>query len=220
MSEAELEEKTEFTFDELDERAKDRVRDSRRYYDVADNDWWNFDDYVECAERLGIEIGQRSFKTVGGKTAYEPTIFFSLSYCQGDGASYTGRYTYAPEALKAIKEHAGQDQELHRIATELTALQVAIKLSHNGSGTATAVISISHRDTMEFDVSVDGDDSDDCYGPAWPEFEKALCQLLRDFADWIYNQLKAEYEYLTSDDHVDERIGEMDLKFDEDGDEI
>jgi hypothetical protein len=219
-----LEEKTEFTFAELSDSAKDHARDKARYQDVYD-DWWDsvYDDAVTCASLLGIEIGTRSFKTMGGGTGSEPQIHFSGFSSQGDGACYEGSYRYVPEAVKQIKAHAGQDKELHRIAEALTALQVALKLTHNGSGTATATISSGssnycHSNTMEFDVSVDGDDSDDCYGPEWPAVEEQLCRLLRDFADWIYRQLEAEHDYLTSDEHIDQYLAE--LRFDEDGDTI
>jgi hypothetical protein len=39
--------------------------------------------------------------------------------------------------------------------------------------------------------------------------------LMRDFADWIYERLEQEHDYLLSDETVDEQLA--DANFDEDG---
>ena len=41
--------------------------------------------------------------------------------------------------------------------------------------------------------------------------------MLRSFADWIYRQLKEEYEYRMSDENVDESIRINEYEFDENG---
>jgi hypothetical protein len=40
---------------------------------------------------------------------------------------------------------------------------------------------------------------------------------MRDFADWIYDRLEAEYEYLISDEYVDEYLNDSDNMYDESG---
>ena len=47
--------------------------------------------------------------------------------------------------------------------------------------------------------------------------EDEIAQLLRDFADWIYAQLEAECEHVTSDESVEESILANKYDFDEDG---
>ena len=47
--------------------------------------------------------------------------------------------------------------------------------------------------------------------------EDSVQQYMRDFADWIYAQLEAEWEYQNSDDHVDESIRINGYEFDEFG---
>ena len=47
--------------------------------------------------------------------------------------------------------------------------------------------------------------------------EDALLAIMRDFADWIYSSLEAEYDYQMSDEAVDEAIIGNEYKFDEDG---
>ena len=47
--------------------------------------------------------------------------------------------------------------------------------------------------------------------------ESDITQLMRDFADWIYRQLEAEYEYQNSDEQVIESIRCNEYEFDEQG---
>ena len=47
--------------------------------------------------------------------------------------------------------------------------------------------------------------------------EEDTRDLLRSFADWIYRQLKEEYEYRMSDENVDESIRINEYEFDENG---
>jgi hypothetical protein len=42
--------------------------------------------------------------------------------------------------------------------------------------------------------------------------EDDVTQLMRDFADWIYKNLEAEHDYLTSDECIDQYLAEE--KFD------
>jgi hypothetical protein len=46
------------------------------------------------------------------------------------------------------------------------------------------------------------------------EVEDKILDLMRDFADWIYKGLEAEYDYRLSDENIDERIGDGVYKFD------
>jgi len=72
----------------------------------------------------------------------------------------------------------------------------------------------SHSGTMQ--VEPETEPSGMCTG----DQEKELTACMREFADWIYKQLEAEYEYLTSDEHVGEYLTELGAVFDEDGDMI
>ena len=48
--------------------------------------------------------------------------------------------------------------------------------------------------------------------------EEEITQLMRDFADWIYERLSDEYDYQTSDEAVEEAIRANEYEFDEEGD--
>ena len=52
-----------------------------------------------------------------------PHLVFRGFASQGDGASFEGQYSHARGAARAIRAHAPKDEELHRIADELQAVQ-------------------------------------------------------------------------------------------------
>jgi hypothetical protein len=196
-------EKTLYQFDELADRAKETARQWWR--DLEAQDWDSecvIADAVECARILGIEIDG---------TPNKPRVYWSGFWSQGDGASFTGRYAYVKGAAKAIREHAPQDTELHKIADALQEAQRRNFYRLEARSTCDGFRYL-HSGTM----SVDVEDSNDSYrdiGNAEDDVRDAL----RSFADWIYRQLEKEYEYTMSDENVDESIRINEYEFDETG---
>lgn len=198
------------SFDQLDDNAKERAREKAREWAVID-DWWEFvyEDAVHMAALLGIQINVRH-------KSKEPDIRFTGFWSQGDGASFVGHYNCAPDAVEKITAET-DDKELLRIAEALTTIQVKCKLLY--ADRVQAVITCSghyfHSGTMNAEVFLDetGD-----YAPtnAFVDIANDVQQLMRDFADWIYERLEEEYDYLTSDENVDSMLAEH--EFDEDGD--
>ncbi len=47
--------------------------------------------------------------------------------------------------------------------------------------------------------------------------EDIVSELMRDFADWIYRQLLAEFDYQSSDEAIDETIEANEYEFTENG---
>lgn len=205
-------EKTVFKFSELDESAQSKALDYFRESACADS-WWHESIYEDCKtifDILGIH-SERPVKLMNGKTRYEPAIWFSGFYSQGDGACFEGSYSYAKNASKRIREHAPQDSELHRIADELTALQrkafysLTVKVAHRGH--------YYHSGCTSIDV----EDSRRSYGDCDESTAESVAQALRDLMDWIYSSLETEYEYQTSDEVIAESIEANDYEFDESG---
>lgn len=196
-------------FDALPAKARDAILDKRRDYDVEwDCVWWDsiYDDFVEKVNELGIEITPRVVRLVSGKTRDEPNIQFSGFCSQGDGASFAG---YIPRS-KMQQHLAGfplllqyfDDIDLH--------VSWASRDSH-----------YCHKHTLSFDVE---------YSPPFNEdgmdglrlraaeqtnievsreieaFETAVKDKVHGLCDELYNDLQAEYDHLTSDDHVLERL--------------
>jgi hypothetical protein len=215
----EVEEQTEFTFAELDDQAKERAREHARDWDVG-HDWWDYtyEDAARMAELMGIQINTRSQRrpNLAGPLDESPDISFSGFCSQGDGASFSGKYRCEPEAVKKIKAECS-DEELIAIAEALSALQVRCKMTWNTTVACKVFTygNYSHSGTMDVtDVYWDDDTATDADSDGQGLGDE-LVTLMRRFADWIYKQLEAKYNYLTSDEHVDENL--RGLKFDADG---
>lgn len=202
--------RTVFTFDELSDRAKNNARDWFRTSDTDAGNVCTYEDAVQCGEILGIDLRTHAVKLMGGGTRLDPCIYYSGFSHQGAGACFEGSYYYAKGASKAIREHAPQDTELHRIADELQVLQrkhfygLEARMAHSGY--------YYHSGCMTVGVTEDRTGND-----APTEAQEELTELMRDFADWIYRQLEKEYEWRNADEQVDENILINEYTFDEDG---
>lgn len=197
------------SFDELDDRAKERARD---WFRALDYDWWDciYDDAATIADILGIHLQQKPVKLMNGNTRYDPCIWFSGFSSQGDGACFEGSYSYAKGCKARIRDHAPQDKELARIANELTAVQrqhfyrLEANVKHRGH--------YYHSRCTEIDV-FDREDNYRDIGDA----EETIAELLRDFMNWIYRQLEQEYEWRMADAQIDDDIRANNYEFNKDG---
>ena len=187
-----------YQFDELDQAAKDTAL--QNLYDInVDHEWWNFtfDDFKAIGTILGIEIDK---------------IYFSGFSSQGDGAQFTGSYTYAKGSAKAIRAYAPKDTDLHDIADNLAAIQ---KVNfYRLSATVNSRGHYSHAYCTYIDVLKDND-----YYSDYPhaDTEDSIAEYLRDFMNWMYSRLNEEYDYLTSEECIIESIQSNEYEFDSDG---
>lgn len=190
--------KTEvFTFDELTDEAKEKARDWYRE-GALDYEWW--DGVYETAKTagacLGIDVDQ---------------IYFRGFWSQGDGACFTGRYSYRKGWRKALKAEFGAEAlaKLTTIGEALQAVQrvafykLAASVTHTGWGSA------------EYDTTIDVDARDVPDG--LPVDEDDVKDALREFMRWTYRQLESEYDWLTSNEQVDESIRANEYTFTEGG---
>jgi len=190
-------------FNELSSKAKAYAR--KEFVESPDyphDGWWVFDDFIECAKCMGIQIKAED-------------IYFSGFWSQGDGASFEGTYKCEPNAVAKIKAHAPLDQELHRIAEELTIAQVSSKFLDGGSLMGATITTsrsrYTHSGTMECDIQWTTNEGDQYEGLTGDE----LIHPFRAFADWIYSQLEKQHEYYYSNEYIDEYLNEY--EFDEEG---
>lgn len=204
-----------FTFDQLSESAKDRVRSRNE----PDHEWWDgvYEDAVTIGALIGIEIGTH------GKRA-EIDIWFSGFWSQDNGCCYSGRLHIAllNGGVAKIKEHAPQDEVLHALAAEGETLyaRIAARLmevrmlggEYDEETQLDAILAIEGHE-RSYRTAVDPDAY--TYSLA-SELEKLADAYVSAFADWIYEQLETEYEYLTSD----EAILAREEMYDELGDEV
>lgn len=202
-----------FKFDELDESAKDKAREWFRHGVFSESHDWEFifEDAARMGDLMGIDIRTRPVKLMNGSSRYDPCIYFSGFSSQGDGACFEGSYRYAKGGAAAVaKECGGTDAELIRIAQGLQDVQrrhfyrLSATCEHRGH--------YCHSGCMDVEVY----DYEDIYRDIG-DAEEEIRQLLRDFADWIYNQLEEEHDYQSSDEVVDEMLLINEYEFNVDG---
>ena len=184
---------TIYKFDELSDEAKEKAREWFRD-DALDYEWYDGveDDFKEIGKLLGINVTK---------------VYFSGFWSQGDGACFEGSYYYEKGSVKKLTEYAPQDKELHRIAKEL---QQAQKPNFYGVyGTIKHRGHYYHKMCTEIDLY--RDDRETIIG------EDDIIELLRNLMGWLYRTLEREYEYLNSDEQVDETIRINEYEFTEEG---
>ena len=203
--------RTLYKFDELSPEAQQHALEQQSQFEseVFDPEFV-YDDAATIADLFGLDICQTRETRMNGEHYYAPTIHYSGFCYQGDGACFEGTYSYKAGALKAVKYHAGQDQELHRMVEALQEIQkknfyqLTARTKHSGH--------YYHSGCM----SVDVERSDDKEMTA--DAEETVIECLCDFADWIYTQLENEYDYRTSEEACREAIEANDYEFTEKGD--
>ncbi|RHZ90683.1 antitoxin of toxin-antitoxin stability system [Cereibacter sphaeroides] len=205
-------ETTVYRLDELSEAAKEKARAWYREGGF-DYDWYDavYEDFQSIAEILGIRFRTRTLRLMGGGTRQDPCIWFRGFWSQGDGACYEGVWRHARGAAARLRAYAPQDAVLHGIADRLQAIQrrnffqLRAEITHHGH--------YSHEYSMRISVERDSPVGQDMT----PDAEDIVTEALRDLARWLYRQLEREYEYLTSDEAVDESLRANDYTFTEAG---
>ncbi|UXT20410.1 antitoxin of toxin-antitoxin stability system [Agrobacterium tumefaciens] len=201
-----------YRLDELSDVAKEKARAWYREGSF-DHDWHDavYEDFQRIAEILGILFKTRTVRLTGGGSRQQPRIWFRGFCSQGDGACWEGYYAYRKSASAEIRAYAPQDEKLHRVADVLQAIQcrnfyqLRAEVSHRGH--------YYHEYCMAISV--------ERASPTWQDMtadaEETVIEALRDLARWLYRQLECEYDYLTSDEAVDETITANEYTFTEAG---
>jgi hypothetical protein len=197
----EIVETTIYGLEELSEAAQDRARAWYREGGF-DYDWYDavFADFERICDLVGTELATQRVRLFGGGTRARSCIWFSGFASQGDGACFEGVYSYAKAALKNIRDYASKDAELHRIAGALQAVQrrnfyqLSSVVAHCGR--------YHHEYSRAITVARAGPVMREMTADAGDEIGEAL----RDLARWLYRQLEREFDYLNSDEAVDEAI--------------
>ncbi len=190
---------TLYTFDELSDKAKEKAREWFRR-DYPDYDWWEsvYEAAKTGAGLLGIEIDG---------------INFSGFCSQGDGARFRGSYRFKKGWRKAILAEFGEGpyrdalldigQQLQEAqARQFYKLEATVAYHGYYEHSGCTSIGVSHAEDPYRDIG-------DC--------EDAVIQALREFMDYIYEWLEDEYDWLTSDEQVDESIRANEYTFLENG---
>jgi len=189
---------TLYHYDELSDEAKEHARQwwLRDYAFDAHEAEHVIDDAKHVAKLIGIDITD---------------VYYSGFYSQGDGACFEGAYYYAKGATAKVTEYAPEDKALQRVARDLQEAQrprfyaLSARVVHRGHYSHSGCTDIEVYDNESFAVSEDTETD-------------AIKQALRDFMDWIYQQLEGAYEFAISEENVAENIRINEYEFTEDGD--
>ena len=165
----------------------------------TDHDWSDciIDNYIELAALVGLDINN---------------IYWSGFSSQGDGACFTGSYSYRKGAVKALEGFVFDDHPLIELAKQLQAIQKdyfysLTSTNHRLGG------KYYHEQSVKVVTPIG-----DRYGVrnlVTPT--KQLGDLFRDLMNSIYMELQQCYEFLTSDEQVAESLECNELYFFSDG---
>ncbi len=193
-----------FKYEELGDSAKAAARAWYRIGDL-EYEWysWVYDDFVKVCGMLGIELTYRPVTLVGGSIRQDPQIYFSGFSSQGDGACFIGRYAYAPGGVAELGAANPEDAKLIDIAETLQRIQRSRGYKLRGEITQCGMY--SNDGAMRFESE------------SHPHDERACLEQFRRLARWLYARLESEYDYLTSDERVEERLIDSDHEFYADG---
>ncbi len=203
---------TVYTLDELSQAAREHARSWYREQGIHD-EWYDYiyEDFQTICRIVGIDLDTSPVRLYGGGTREKPHIWFSGFSSQGDGACYEGRYSHARGAAGAIRAHAPQDAELHRIVDLLQNVQRRNFWQVHSTFRQTG--RYSHAYNMKIDVERDSP----TWQPPTEGAEDTVVEALRDLAHWLYRQLRDAYEAETSDCAVDEALAVNEFTFTKDG---
>ena len=188
-----------YTFDELSDEAKEKARSWWREGGL-DYEWYDgeYEDFTTIAGFMGIEVEH---------------IYFSGFWSQGDGACFEGNYRYEKGGVKKLLEYAPQDKELNQIIETLAEAQK--KNFYQIYGTIKHQGHYYHYNSMDITLNRENNRGEEI--PMVDDAEDTITEAFRDLAKWLYRNLETQYDYLNSDEQVDETIRINDYEFTEDG---
>lgn len=200
---------TIYQYDELSDCAKQKAREwFRQDYPVYE--WWDYvyEDANTIATALGFDLQTKNAN---------PAISFSGFWSQGDGACFEGVYRAENANKEKFYTHVGtteSNQPIIDIAENFFAFAKEhptfyAKLTHTGR--------YSHERSVSYDCSEEIETEEGTEDKISIDTEEEFETLCRSLMKWIYRQLEKEYEYLISDEQVDESIRINEYEFTEDG---
>ena len=207
-----------YTFDQLSKEAKERARDSWREQESQDFEP-EYESYETAAKLLGIDLTERRTRrsSKNEMVAYTAnTIHYSGFWGLGDGASFTGGFTFVPGCCDSIREMFPQCTTLHDIADNLTSMHNTLRLL-KGKKLTGKITQGHHGGSYVHSHTMDATAYDDEGEELAIEVSDRFRDLMRDFADWIYKGLEEDYNYRTSDEAANESLSNGEYEFDEEG---
>ena len=186
---------------------------------IAQTEVYTFAELSADAQKVAIKVEQQvqseffSFDTCDLKTICEtvgvqnPEFSWTGFWCQGDGLSFTGEYSYATQALAKIKAYAPQDTDLHDIVAELQDLQKQHGYRLAATITRDHGCHYSHENSVTIQAFKSGDEV------VIEQFKNCFKALMHHF----YKMVQSEYESITSEEYARECLTYSDNEYTADG---
>lgn len=184
-----------YSYEELSEKAKERVKNEyREFFQECNNDLF-YEYFVE-------ELRENGFESL------EPR--YSLSYCQGDGCSVTGKI-YLNEVLenKDIMENFSKD-EIRRLKYIYNEVEYRIRVDIGNY--------YSNADNMNFEAIVWVNGYTHTKGELMEEVFDKLEGVLEDYFIALCNRMEeVGYETIYDEKGLEEELMESDYEYYKDG---
>ncbi len=190
---------------EKDKKVYEKIIEESRHTNV-DHDWWKFtvDQFKKELEALGFS---------------NTDVRFTGFWFQGDGASFTGDWDSAK--MLAVKELKEKEIELSDWAVELRRVLKGNLKELKAKYATFSIKRTSHHYEHENTVGIfepeywNSRKQEQCC--ISPKQEDDILEGCRTAMKAMYRILEKEYNYLTSDEAVEETLSVNEYKFDKDG---
>lgn len=193
-----------FTYDELSDSAKETAR--QWWLECRDSSDFDYvvEDFKAIAEMMGFQFKTHPVRLMSGKERMDANIWWSVGYCQSDFAAFEGSYRYAKGFANKVQAYAPKDETLHSICDALLVLQKGAGYRLN--------YGITYSDY--YGVAVEPD----LYGKETSyEQDKEFREIVKSLNRWLYDRLREEDEYQTSEEAIAEAMEANEYTFREDG---
>jgi hypothetical protein len=196
---------TVLTFDELNAEAKVKaIQSTRESPGYMSWDWWDsvYETFIEELKEVGVAVDLTERHGSKGRLYFEPRIFFSGFWSQGDGAQWAGEV----ESLTKFLTATGWDKRFPLAFSESDMVKVRVRItpghySHHGYMVA----------SVDTDIAKPGAEQEA------NNLEAAFQEWARTRAKELYRTLEREYEDLTSDESIADHLRANDYEFTADG---
>lgn len=170
---------------------------------AADYDWWDsIEEYfIEDCTPLGISVTE---------------IFFSLAYCQGDHAGFTGTVL-----LHRVMEYFNQHEQYPALYEAIKEDGSYVRLTPGRYGMNYSVVeSLYAVPPVGIFADLDEETWNELVDDQWrdADLEKATRDWMEALAADLYKDLVQGYEYLTSEESFIEHCQNNEVEFDAEGD--
>ena len=198
-----------YRFEELDDKAKEKVFESYRTDEFYPGDWWHeaaVEDFVEDRTKEGWDLETKD-------------VHFSGFWSQGDGASFDGEVNC--ETWIKFHKLEAKFPTIMKVLHNTHPLTAKIYTNHFGTY-------YCHSNTRYLEIEEDGQLDEHIYGwddeakeqaimEKWNEEVMRLEEILEDnreeLSQQLYSKLEKQYDYYMTDEAIEEDIMSNDNMF-------